>query len=155
MTAPRTHPTPDLAQALLTFRIIGGSLGAGVTLFAGVSWLLNRQEGPRPPTADPTLLFNVWLAVAVGAMLAAILFWRARVEPLLDERVTRDERLRRAGELQTNVVIVWALMEAPALLAVVVYYLYDLALAGVLGVALMWAALAVTWPKREWFGPDR
>lgn len=147
----RDYDTADNAstQALLAFRIIGASLGIGVTLFAFVSWFRHQQQGPGDAAGDPALMFNLMLAVAVASVVAAILFWRARVSPLID-RPSPDRERAAAGEIQTNVVIVWALIEGAALFAVVVYFLYGTTLAGALGVALIWASLAATWPRREW-----
>lgn len=143
----------DLAasQALLTFRIIGASLGIGVTLFAFVAWFLHQQQGSGDAAGDPTLMFNLMLAVAVASVVAAIVFWRVRVSPLIERPSPDRERRAAAGEIQTNVVIVWALIEGASLFAVVVYFLYGSVLAGLLGVALIWGALASTWPRREWF----
>lgn len=139
------------AQALLTFRMIGASLGIGVTLFAFVSWFRHQQQGPGDVAGDPALMFNLMLGVAVASVVAAIVLWRARVSPLIERPSPDRERRAAPGEIQTNVVMVWALIEGAALFAVVVYFLYGSALAGLLGVALIWAALAATWPRREWF----
>ncbi len=147
-----TGTGPSTPQALLAFRIIGASMGLGVTLFAFVSWFLHLQSPPTPPDIDPGLAFNVWLAVALTAIVAAILFWRARVAPLIEGQATPAERTTRAGEVQTNVIITWALLEGPALMAIVIYFLYDHVMAGLLGVILIWVGLALTWPQREWFG---
>lgn len=143
---------PSTPQALLAFRIIGASMGLGVTLFAFVSWFLHLQSSPAPPAMDPDLAFNIWIVVAVVAIAGAILFWRTRVAPLIDGEAPPSERTARAGTTQTNVIITWALLEAPALLAVVIYFLYDYPLAGLFGVVLIWVGLALTWPQREWFG---
>ncbi len=142
---------PSAAQALLAFRIIGASLGLGVTLFAFVSWFLHQQGGPARAAPDPDLMASLVVALATAAILTAILFWRARVAPLIEREAARPEE-SRTGDIQTNVVIVWALLEAPALFAVVLYFMYGNVLAGALGVALIWAALAATWPREEWFG---
>lgn len=140
-------PAPGPRQALLTLRIVGVSLGLGVTLFAFVGWFAGLNTDNRP--ADLGLLFGTFLIVAVLALAAAVLFWRARVVPLLAQ--TGDWSARFPG-LQTSVIIVWALIEAPALLAEVVYFLYGDILTGALGLAVMWIGLAVTWPRRSWVG---
>lgn len=151
---PRNRPangpaTPE--QALLTVRIIGASLGIGVTLFAAVSWYLHRT-GASADVGGGTLMFNAMLAAALGAAVAGTLFWRARVAPLIERPVPREDWLAHAGEVQTSVIIVWGLMEGAALLAEVVYFLYGSPFAGALGVAAIWVTLALTWPKREWLG---
>ncbi len=142
---------PSATQALLAFRIIGVSLGLGVTLFTGVSWFLHQQGGPSRAVGDPALMANLLIPLAAVAIVTAIIFWRARVAPLIESAAAGREP-SQSGELQTNVVLVWALLEAPALFAVVLYFLHENVLAAVFGVALIWAGLAATWPRREWFG---
>lgn len=143
-------PTPS--QALLAFRIIGASLGIGVTLFALVSAFTHQQGDVYQADGDATLMFNLMLALALGGTLAAIVFWRARVAPLIERPTSEQRPDAAANELQTNVIIVWALVEAPSIFAVLVYFLYENLLAGILGVAMIWTALALTWPSRDWFG---
>lgn len=152
MDDQRTDPTTALNQALLTFRIIGVSLGLGVTMFAVVAWFTNQQGPTAPAPADPTLMFAIVLALALGAVTAATALWRARVEPLLGAG-GGDDPAARVAPIQSNVIIVWAIIEAAALFAVVVHYLYNAPLAGAVGVVLIWGALAATWPKREWVEP--
>lgn len=149
--SPTPNRTPSFDQALLTFRIIGASLGLGVTMFALVSWFLHLQNGTGDLGIDEALMVNAMLGLAFLAAVAAILFWRARVGPLIDRARADADPARHLAEVQTHVIIVWAMMEMPALLAEVVYFLYGNALAGVLGVAIIWAAVGATWPKREWF----
>lgn len=143
-------PTPS--QALLAFRTIGASLGVGVTLFALVSAFTHQQGDVYQADVDATLMFNLMLALALGGILAAIVFWRARVAPLIERPTPEHRREAGASELQTNVIIVWALVEAPSIFAVLVYFLYENLLAGILGVVMIWTALALTWPRRDWFG---
>jgi hypothetical protein len=152
--APGTGPSP--AQALLAFRIIGASLGVGITLFAGVSWVVHQQGGPVASLPlDPDLVANLLLLVTVVALAASIVLWRVRVAPLLERgrRGSGDPDGAELGaELQSRIILCWALVEAPAMLAVIVYFLQGSAWAGLFGVALIWIALGLTWPKREWFG---
>lgn len=137
------------SQALLAFRIIGVSLGLGVTFFAGVAWLVLQGRGPAvDPPLDHDLAINVLAGVAVVAVSASILFWRARVAPA----IRRGAEAAEAGHIQSAVIISWALVEAPAMLAVAVYFLYGDLAAGIAGVAMMWIALGLTWPKPDWFG---
>lgn len=155
MHATGTRPTPSPEQALLVSRIIGGSMGMGVTLFAIVSWYTHQDAVPPDPPGDPAVVFNIMLVVAAAAVVAAIVLWRARVEPLVHppsraETAADEDWAVRWGRLQTGLVIIWALMEGASLFAVVVYFLYGITTAGVLGVLLIWTGLALTWPKREW-----
>jgi F0F1-type ATP synthase membrane subunit c/vacuolar-type H+-ATPase subunit K len=151
MTAPIGRPelTPD--QALRVTRIIGLALAAGVTLFALVTWGLQR-ENATSGTGDASLFFTVWVAFAAASAVGATLFWRIRVAPILEGSPPAPGPARRIEALQTGLIICWALIEGAALFGVVVYLLFGNATAGAGAVALMWIALALTWPKREWFG---
>lgn len=150
-----SRATPPPSAALLVSRVIAGSMGMGVTLFALVSWYTHQQGTAMEPPGDPALMFNLMLALAAAAVVAAILFWRARVAPLIDRpssgpTAPGEDWATHWGRLQTSLVIIWAMIEGASLFAVVVYFLYDMPMAGLLGVALIWSALAITWPKREW-----
>lgn len=159
MHATGSGPTPSPGQALLTLRIIGGSMGMGVTLFALVSWFTHQEASPVNPAGDTALMFNIMVALAAAAAVAALVFWRARVSPLVDRRAGAAEEetgdwLDRFALLQTNLIILWALLEGASLFTVVVYFLYGITTAGVLGMVLIWTGLALTWPRREWIGAE-
>jgi hypothetical protein len=140
------------AQALLALRIIGASLGAGVTLFAGVSWLIHQQGGPFLDQDDAALANSLSIGFALVVALAAVAIWRARVRPLVREPPGTDW-VERATTIQTPVIITWALLEAGALISVAVYFAYGVGFAALRGLALMWAGLAATWPQTSWFDP--
>ncbi|MEJ2504400.1 MAG: hypothetical protein P8177_13990 [Gemmatimonadota bacterium] len=140
------------AQALLALRIIGASLGVGVTLFAGVSGVVHQQGGPFLSFGDPVLVTNLFIGFALVTALAALAVWRTRVQPLLRDPVG-DDWAERATTLQTPVIVTWAILEAGAMAGVAVYFLYGSVLPAIIGVALMWAGLAATWPRAAWFDP--
>ncbi len=137
-------------QAILMLRIIGLSLGTGVTLFAFVSWFLHQQQGPIGEPVYGSLTFNGALAMAVLAAIGASFVWRSRVVPVLERPAQETEWQSRAAAIQTGALITWALLEGGALVAEVVYFLTANGMAGVLGVVLIWAGIGLTWPKREW-----
>lgn len=149
MTRPGAGSGTALDQPHIVLRLIGASLGMGVTAFALVAWYVWRQGPAVHATPDPSLMFTVMWVLALAGIATATALWRSRVTPLLEAAGT--DRVARAEALRTTVIMVWAVIEAPALFAVVVYYLYDIPLAGVLGVVLIWGALALTWPRRDWF----
>ena len=137
-------------QAILMMRIIGISLGTGVTLFAFVGWFLHQQEGPVAPEIDAALAFNGFVALFLLAALGALFVWRLRVAPLIERPHEETEWRSRASAIQTGVIITWALLEGAALAGEVVYFLTGQTLAGLLGVILIWGGVGLTWPKREW-----
>lgn len=140
--------SPD--QAILMMRIIGLSLGTGVTLFAAVSWFLHQQQGAVSSDIDSSLAFNGFLAMFLLAAVGAILVWRWRVAPILERPERETEWQPRAAAIQTGVIITWAILEGAALVGEVVYFLTGNGLAGVLGVLLIWTGIGLSWPKREW-----
>jgi hypothetical protein len=140
--------SPD--QAILMMRIIGISLGTGVTLFAFVGWFLHQQQDAITTDLDPGLAFNGFLVMFLLATAGAIFVFRRRVAPII-ERPKRDADWQaRAAEIQTGLIITWALVEGGALVGEVVYFLTGNAVAGVVGVLLIWGGVLATWPKREW-----
>ncbi|MGK7311245.1 MAG: hypothetical protein ACN0LA_03320 [Candidatus Longimicrobiales bacterium M2_2A_002] len=137
-------------QAILMMRIIGVSLGTGVTLFAFVSWFLHQQQGAVTPGFDPGLAFNGFLALLVLAALGALFVWRLRVAPVIERAHGENHWQPRASAIQTGVITTWALLEGAALVGEVVYFLTGHTLAGLLGVLLIWGGIGLTWPKRDW-----
>ena len=95
--------SPD--QAILMMRIIGLSLGTGVTLFAVVSWFLHQQQGPVRPAMDSSLAFNGFVLLLLLASVGAVLVWRWRVAPLIERPLREDEWQPRAAAIQTGVII--------------------------------------------------
>lgn len=137
-------------QAILMLRIIGLSLGTGVTLFALVSWFLHQQQGPVTDLAYGSLAYNGAIAMIFLAAIGALFLWRWRVVPILEQPAREGDWQPRAAALNTVVIVTWALLEGGALVGEVVFFLAGNAVAGVLGVILIWTGIALTWPKREW-----
>lgn len=124
-------------------------MAVGVTLFAFVGGFAGL--GTAGAHEGQGLVFGGLVLVAIIALAGAVLVWRIRVAPLLDSTEAWNSRFPR---LQTGIIIVWALVETPAILAEVVYLIYGDALSGVLGLVIIWVGIALTWPKQEWLGPD-
>jgi hypothetical protein len=133
-------------------RIIGIALAAGVTTFAVIAWMIHQRTPPAPP--DGPLILYLWLAIATSLIAASMILWRGRVVPILEEPASEDWR-QRAASIQTGLVISWALIEAAALFGVVVYFMTGFGLAGGVAVALMWAAVGLTWPREDWLATAR
>jgi hypothetical protein len=139
-------------DALRVMRIIGIALAAGVTTFAAVAWMMHLQSPPAPP--DGPLILYLWLAIATSLIAASMILWRGRVVPILEEPASEDWR-QRAAAIQRGLIISWALIEAAALFGVGVYFLTGFVLAGGVAVALMWAAVGLTWPREDWLATAR
>jgi hypothetical protein len=152
MTSTRTA-TPR--QALLTSRVIAFALGLGPTLFALVAWAVGSAGDDGTPYE---VLLYTFLGVAFSAALAALLVWRHRVGPAIEQgrrdRATGTRSPDAAMRIQSNAIIVWALAEGAALLGVVVYFLSGRPLTAVIGLFMVWLTLGLTWPKADWYGVE-
>jgi hypothetical protein len=137
----------DRKDAIRVLRMIGLSMAGAVTAFALVALFLNRHAPPQPGGGSPMLF--IWIAVATSLAAASMVWWRGNAVPLIDRPRQSDWRAR-ATALQTALVVTWALVEAGALFGVVVFFLEGAWAAGALGVTMIWAALALTWPREEW-----
>lgn len=130
--------------------IIGLSLAIGVTVFVLVAYFLRRNGSA--PAIDPGLgrvMVFAWIGWSAIVATGTVLFWRARMEPLITgvQHYPHD----RIGELTTNLIICWALIEGAALLGAVVYYLYGPLWVAIASVAMIWGAILMSRPQVEWF----
>lgn len=138
--------------------IIFFALTAGVGTLAGIALVLSGSEVlPMGTEGLPgrRLLLWIWLAVAVSAGLTAISFWRARVDRVLSTEPSDDAPggpAGRARRLLVALIACWALVEAPALLAIVLFLLTGDWLLFGLGVGFAVVGFGVTAPKTKWFG---
>lgn len=56
------------------------------------------------------------------------------------------------GRFQTGQIIFMALVEGMALFGGVILILSGMSMPALIGVAMAWGALAIAWPRREWYG---
>jgi hypothetical protein len=143
----RPDPANTPHDALRVMRTIGLALAGGVTTFAVVAWLTQARGATAPP--DGPWLFYLWIAIATSLVAASMILWRGSVVPILEEPASEDWR-PRAASIQSGLVTSWALVEAAALFGVLVYFMAGYAVAGGVAVAMIWAALALTWPREDW-----
>lgn len=110
-------PKPPASPAV-TARIIHASLVTGVVLVFAVAWYLGRQTNPPPSAPAARPLYLVLILMAVGLFAGAVFVARGIAAPT--GGTTQDQwwqmNLGRA-------IVVWALVEAPSLLGLVVYLL--------------------------------
>lgn len=148
MTTGHTPSTPE--EAWKTQAIILASLPLGVTLFAIVGlWLTRDGAG-----SDPGVLLPVWVAMAVASVLAAFLLWQRMVRPHLPPTGQRGEppSLEVIGRFQTGLIVCMALIEGVALFGGVILIVSGEPGPALAGVAMIWIALALLWPRRGWYG---
>lgn len=145
---PHSPSTP--AEARRTQTIILASLPLGVSLFAAVGLWVTRAG----TASDPGPLVAIWMIGLVSALVAALIAWHRMVRPHLPasrrrgQTVTMDE----IGRFQTGLIVCMALIEGIALFGGVILILSGVSTPALIGVALAWGALAVLWPRREWYG---
>lgn len=138
-----------------TARIIAAALAGGVVLFWIVTWVLTGggQEGIAPEVLSPQLALWILLgALALG--FAAALVFRGRAVALAEGSGGVDPRSASgsAGPVQTNLIISWALLEAPALLSAVFFLLLAENLLLWVAVPVYALGVVLTFPRAEWFG---
>lgn len=113
MTTP-TQPSPSVSA-----RIIHLALVAGVLLFLAVVWWIGRERSvPTGALPDRKVLYIAVFLLSAASFSAALFFCNQ-----LDSRApteTTDAWWRRN---QGRVVIIWALVEGPALFGIVGYLL--------------------------------
>lgn len=151
-------PGAPAPASLGVARAIAASLLAGVTSFALIAWIIGRQS---PISADDpatgTLFLYAWTALALAAVVAALIVWRANVAPRIERARPRhpaapeQDAAADAEALQSGLIITWALIEAPALFGIVVYLLYGYTSAYAAGLLLAWLGIGLTWPRSDWF----
>lgn len=145
-----------------TASIIAAALAGGVALFWGVAWfLVEASGGPGDPgVLTSRLTLWIWGALALPAFAVSLLFTRSA-------RSLATEARRRglgmgpssggdggAGTIQTRLIIAWALLEGPALLAGVFFLLNGSRTLLAAAATVYFIGVAVTFPRRSWFPAD-
>jgi hypothetical protein len=138
----------DPKSAIRNLRVTGLAMAGGITVFAAVAWFLHRASPPAP--ADGPWILYLWIAAATSLIAASMMVWRATAVRWIERPDPATDWQARAAGISNGLVISWALVEGAALFGVVVYFLFGSVLPGLLGVFVMWAALAFTWPQPEW-----
>lgn len=147
-SAPRT---PEAAWR--TTLAVTASLPIGVSVLAAVGLWLRMTEAPTA-TMDTAPLVFAWLALTIGATLAAWVVWQRMVRPLLPASGFRADPAPAdvVGRLQTGLVVCMALVEAAALLGGVLLILGAGPAPALVGMIVVWSAFLVFRPRRGWYG---
>lgn len=148
------EPVGPSRSQLAVLRVIGVAMGAGLSLFAIVSWILRRDAAARVPAGSVSAFVNGWILLTAITVITAIVVWRRTVAPRI-EGPAQTPLPAGAPALQTAVIIVWALIEVASLFGVIAYFLTGNGWTGGPAVAVFWIALAVTWPRSHWLQNGR
>jgi len=148
MQESHTPSTPREARQAQV--IILTALPLGVTLFALVGLWVTREGVP----GDPGPLLAVWGFATVAAVVAAFIVWQRMVKPHLPVSGRRAEppSMEEIGRFQTGQIVAMALIEGVALFGGVILIIAGRALPALVGVVMIWTALALLWPRRAWYG---
>ena len=122
-----------------------------------MAWFLTEggRNGLQPEVLSPRGALWLWAVVAIGGFLAALVFRRRAVDAAAAPRSPGQppsDAVGSTAQVQALLVIAWALLEGPALLAGVLFML--LAFRPLLSAAsvVYGIGLAMTFPRAEWFG---
>lgn len=148
----RSDARKDLGS-LATTRLIAAALIGGVTVFAVVAWVMVQADGPMSasPAGGADVMLYAWAAASLAAVAAAVVLWRLKVSPLLESPRSTEAAPGRDMELQTGLIMTWAILEGAALFGVVVYLLHGVLLPYAVGLLLVWLGIGLTFPRSGWF----
>jgi hypothetical protein len=141
--------------SLLTARIIAGSFVLGVVLFWVVVWVVRSAGGRSGEDVSPAAELQVWIWAAVALTnLTGALFFRGRALQVVEGRRTgsRPPGVEILTRVQANLIIAWALVEAPAILAGVFFFLSGAVQILFAAAPVFAVGMALTFPRAEWFG---
>ncbi len=112
-------PPADPVSPAISARIIHAALVLGVVLFWGVAWYVGTST-PLPVTAVPNRrVLYVGLTVFSAVLFGAAMYTAGRLTPP-QMGISQDEWWRRN---LSRAIGVWALVEAPAILGTVTYFI--------------------------------
>lgn len=145
--------TPD--AAFRADRTIALSLPFGVALFWGLSLALNSaREESSIMGLDVGVATIVVAALALAALIAAFML-RLGAVAAMERRSGGMSEAADFGAFRTRLVLSWALLEAPALLAGVVHFMWGAERVLLYVGPLYLLGVALTFPRADWYGAGR
>ena len=136
----------DRQRAYQQTVIIVTSMIMGQLIFAAVAWFL-YSSGARTGEEPIRALLIAWLALAIGGIGAA-LFLRGRLANVDPHAQVNPP------QVQTQIIIMWALLEGPGLLGIVIYFLEGNSNMLYAALGFVIASAIFFFPRREWFGRE-
>ena len=145
--------TQSVDQVFKTSKLITRALILGQLLFGAVAWFVTDKGAAA---GDPNLinkLTYVWFGLIIVGVIGAF-FLQQRIGAIAGSPANLEKI--RAGQLtpaqvQSQIVVMWALLEAPGLLGIVIFLLSGAlpVLLAALGYIVLCAV--VFFPRRVWF----
>jgi hypothetical protein len=140
---------------LTTARVMALAMAMGAVLLWGVAWfLVGRGGGGMARTAflGPKVALEVWGVAAAGGLIGALaLRGRAVRAGREARRAGAEDAWSVAAKVQGSLLVAWALLEGPGVLAGVFYLLFGYGEIVVLAAPVLAVGVALTFPRREWF----
>jgi len=141
--------------AFRTARTIAGALVGGVVMFWVIGLVLTKggTEGVAAGGIPVSTAIGVWAPVAIVGFVLALRF-RGRALQVSESATRNGEAItsEQAGTVQSNLLIGWAALEAPALFSGALFL-------NTAAKEILWLAIPVylvgmflTFPRAEWFG---
>jgi hypothetical protein len=150
--SPPQAMTPELA--LRTARILALAMPLGVLSLWAVAWYLTSTGSAplSPGSVDARTAAYAWTGLAVAG-LAGALFFRNRAVGAIESARPEDRGTPAVlGQVNSFLIIAWALLEAPGLLAGIIYLLLGLDAVLLYALPIYLVGLALTFPRAEWYG---
>ena len=152
--ATPTALTPE--AALRSARIVLLAMPVGVVLFWAVAFVMTRAGiAPLAPEAfDARTAATIWTGLALAGLGGALFMRNLAVSRSEEARRTGQPEGVRLGALTSQLIIAGALLEAPGLLAGIIYLYLGLDAVLVYAAPIYLLGVALTLPRAEWFGVD-
>lgn len=151
---------PDAERRLQTARVLAVALAAGPVLLWIVAYVVVTARGGGLAASAPLTTGAALSAWGVAAVLgfggALLLRSRARARARAARRSGDPEEVARASDrVQALLLLAWALLEGPAVLAGAFYLMLGDAQLIVAAVPVLAFGVLLTFPRPEWFPEAR
>ena len=133
-------------------RTVASAMALGVLSFWGVSLAMRRGLSEAFFGLPPSTATNVVLALMLAAVIAAFMLRGRAIEAAEAARREHATELAGLAALRSRLIVAWAILEAPALLAGVVHFTTGAEQVLVWTGPVYMVGFALTFPRPEWYG---
>lgn len=149
--------TEQQPASLATARILALGLIMGPCLLWLTGWFQVGRRGPIAQLVPATaiLLIEIWAAIACASLICSWIF-RGRAMAVVERapRITESAEANRAlSDLQTWLVVAWAMVEAPAIFSGVLFLMTGGPRVALAGVLVLFIGMLRSFPRAAWFEP--
>jgi len=140
---------------LTTARVVALAMALGAVLLWVVAWFIVGREGSgmaRTAFLGPRAALELYGLAAAGGLLGALALRGRAVRAGREARRSGEEGpWAAAARVQGGLLVAWALLEGPGVLAGVFYLLFGYRRIVLLAVPVLAIGFVLTFPRREWF----